>query len=293
MNVERIKKQANEILRNRAAECSYIEYKESEQQLDKILKTICAYGNNYCNNDIQYIFIGVKEENTENDKAIPVLPIKGMPEGHLEKCKNTLNSLRPFLYPNVRFDLLSNKYEGINYVLLVVQSQAGGPFMVSEKAEKDKRIHLKPGRYVRPETDSRIARVDEEYDLLRKFANYHYSSIATTDATVEDLNQDLLREYLLKVSDRKTSNDLTKQEMAKLLGLIDKNDPFESRVKNYGVLMFCDHPDEFIPYAYTEIIIDMFSSKRKMESKTLKGSVWKQYLYALNYINDNYLNELI
>lgn len=107
------------------------------------------------------------------------------------------------------------------------------------------------------------------------------------------LNQDLLREYLLKVSDRKTSNDLTKQEMAKLLGLIDKNDPFESRVKNYGVLMFCDHPDEFIPYAYTEIIIDMFSSKRKMESKTLKGSVWKQYLYALNYINDNYLNELV
>ena len=293
MNVERIKKQANEILRNRAAECSYIEYKESEQQLDKILKTICAYGNNYCNNDIQYIFIGVKEENTENDKAIPVLPIKGMPEGHLEKCKNTLNSLRPFLYPNVRFELLSNKYEGINYVLLVVQSQAGGPFMVSEKAEKDKRIHLKPGRYVRPETDSRIARVDEEYDLLRKFANYHYSSIATTDATVEDLNQDLLREYLLKVSDRKTSNDLTKQEMAKLLGLIDKNDPFESRVKNYGVLMFCDHPDEFIPYAYTEIIIDMFSSKRKMESKTLKGSVWKQYIYALNYINDNYLNELV
>ena len=59
MNVERIKKQANEILRNRAAECSYIEYKESEQQLDIILKTICAYGNNYCNNETESIYIGV------------------------------------------------------------------------------------------------------------------------------------------------------------------------------------------------------------------------------------------
>ena len=32
--------------------------------------------------------------------------------------------------------------------------------MVSEKAEKDKRINLKPGRYVRIESDTRLARVD-------------------------------------------------------------------------------------------------------------------------------------
>ena len=59
MDYERIKKQANEVLKSRAAECSYIEYKASALQLDKILKTICSYGNNYYNNDIQYIFIGI------------------------------------------------------------------------------------------------------------------------------------------------------------------------------------------------------------------------------------------
>ena len=37
MDYERIKNQANEILKNRSAECSYIEYKCSEKQLDKIL----------------------------------------------------------------------------------------------------------------------------------------------------------------------------------------------------------------------------------------------------------------
>lgn len=31
--------------------------------------------------------------------------------------------------------------------------------MVSEKAEKDKKINLKAGRYVRIESDSRLARV--------------------------------------------------------------------------------------------------------------------------------------
>lgn len=46
--------------------------------------------------------------------------------------------------------------------------------MVSEKAEKDKEIKLRAGRYVRIEAETRLARVDEEYDLLRKFSNYQH-----------------------------------------------------------------------------------------------------------------------
>ena len=103
MNFEKIKKNANEILASRAFECSYIEYKASCMQLGKILKTICAYGNNYYDNDIQYLFIGVEEVNDDNNKVLPNLPIIGIEEGKLEKCKNILNSLRSYLYPNVDF----------------------------------------------------------------------------------------------------------------------------------------------------------------------------------------------
>ncbi len=72
MDYESVKKQANRILRDKIVECSYIEYKKSSEQHDKILKTICAYGNNYYDNDIQYLFIGVEEENSEKDKATPI-----------------------------------------------------------------------------------------------------------------------------------------------------------------------------------------------------------------------------
>ena len=85
MDYTQVKKNANEILKNRIAECSYIEYKSSEKQLDEILKTVCAYGNNYCGNDMQYLFIGIEKEKTAENKAIPVLPIKGIAEGQLEK----------------------------------------------------------------------------------------------------------------------------------------------------------------------------------------------------------------
>ena len=293
MDYRQIKKHANEILKNRTAECSYIEYKASEQQLDKILKTICAYGNNYYNNDVQYLFIGVEEENSDDNKAIPMLPIKGILEGRLEKSKNTINSLRSFLYPNVAFDVVANKLDGTSYLMVIVMRQTGGPFMVAEKAEKDKKVKLKPGRYVRIEAETRLARVDEEYDLLRKFSNFHYSSIVSTSATIDDLDIDLLREYILKTSTRRISAGMEKKELAKALDLIDKNDPTGKRIRNFAVLMFSDFPERLIPYAYIELIIDMFGTKRKMESKVFKGAVWKQYYSLLDFINSNYLNEMV
>lgn len=293
MDYEKVKKDANDILANLSSECSYIEYKASASQLSKILKTICAYGNNYYDNDIQYIFIGVEEVNDDKNKAIPKLPIVGIEEGKLEKCKNDINSLRSFLYPNVAFEIIANCFENRNYLLIVVCRQTGGPFMVSEKAEKDKRINLKPGRYVRVESDTRLSRVDEEYDLLRKFANYHFSSLTNADATIDDLDVDFIREYLAQTSNREIMDTLDKTQMAKSLGLLDKNDPTEKKVKNYALLMFGDKPEKYIGYSYVEMIVDMFGTKRKMEAKYFKGPIWKQYHTIVNYINDNYLNTIV
>ena len=239
----------------------------------KILKTICAYGNNFYDNDIQYIFLGVEEVNDENNKAIPKLPIIGIAESRLEKCKNEINSLRPYLYPNVAFDIITNQIDGTCYLLIVVLRQTGGPFMVSERAEKDKKISLKAGRYVRIESDSRLARVDEEYDLLRKFSNFHYSSLTNPEATINDLNTDFISEYITETSDRKIMENLDKIQMAKSLKLIDKNDPTEKKVKNFALLMFANKPEDYIPYAYVELIVDMFGTKRKMESKYFKGPI--------------------
>ena len=289
MNYAQIKKQANDILYKRVAECSYIEYKKSVLQRDKILKTICAFGNNYYDNDLQYLFIGVEEVNDEKNKAIPKLPITGIEEGELEVCKNKLNSLRSYLYPNVSFEVLANEFQGKKYLLVVVPRETGGPFMVSEKAENDKKIGIKPGRYIRIEAQSRLARVDEEYDLLRKFANFHYSSLTCAEASLDDISIDYINEYIQQNSDRKIMDGLDKKDKAKALKLLDS----EGRVRNYAILMFASKPENFIPYSYTELIVDLFGTKRKMESKRFSGPIWKQYENIVNYINDNYLNEYV
>lgn len=165
--------------------------------------------------------------------------------------------------------------------------------MVSEKAEKDKKINIKPGRYVRIEAESKLARVDKEYDLLRKFSNFHFSSLTNDDACIDDLSTDLIREFIFKTSNREIMNNLSKLEMAKSLDLLDKNDPSERKVKNYAVLMFCENPEKYIKYSYVEMIVDAFGDKRKMETKYFKGVIWKQYDAIVKYINDNYLNTIV
>ncbi len=293
MDYERIKKAANDILSHLSSECSYIEYKASTLNLGSILKTICAYGNNYYDNDLQYIFIGVEEVNDEHNKAIPKLPILGIEEGKLEKYKNELYSLKPFIYPNVAFEVLANSFENKHYLLVVVKRQLGGPFMVSTNVIHDTRFDLKPGRYIRKEMKTRLPRVDEEFDLLRKFSNFHFTSLVSDVATLDDLNMDLFREYVAKTSSRGIMENLDKTQLANALNLLDKNDPLEKRIKNFAILMFCDHPEKLIPYAYVEIIVDMFDNKRKMESKTFYGPIWKQYQDIVSYINNHYLNTIV
>ncbi len=292
MRIDFYKKEANEYLKDRKAECSHIEYKASEEQVSNILKTICAYANNYYNNEYSFIFVGVEEVNNENEKSTPVLPIKGIEEGHLEKAKNKINSLRPYLYPNVKFEILTNIFEGKYYLILVVEKQNNGPFAISDKVLNDKRFSIKPGRYIRIESESRLAKINEEYDLLRKFSNYHFSSEVNDTATLDDLDYDYMREYLKITSDRTLLDKLTKQEIASMLKLFPKNEATTNKVTNFAVLMFAKRPDEFIPYSYIEIITDTLGSKSRMEAKNFKGPIWKQYYTALKFIDDTFIRTI-
>ena len=89
MRLSDIKRMANNILENQSIESSFIEYKKSAEYKDKILKTACAFANNYMNNEISLLFIGIEEvDNKETgEKAIPKRPIEGIKESKIEGMK--------------------------------------------------------------------------------------------------------------------------------------------------------------------------------------------------------------
>lgn len=163
---------------------------------------------------------------------------------------------------------------------------SNGPYQTSDKAWKDKDILLKPGRYIRVKRDTRLPTAREEFDLLKKFANYAFSSSLNETAILDDLNYEHMKEYLTATHAKPDIRRLSKLDMAKSMGLISESEYGGYRAKNFAVLMFADRPQDFIPYARVEIIREVIGTD-KMESKTFDGPIWIQAKQVLQYFKDN------
>ena len=186
MRTEDIQRMAHDIIDRCAVENDYIEYKKSTVSKDGILKTACAFANNYMNREIGLLFIGIEEEDDEatGRKAVPVRPISGIDEANIETTENEIKSLLGHIHPKPMYHMIQDKIDGRFYVILAVESGSNGPYETDQRAEKDKKINLKAGRYIRIRRDSRMPNHTEEFELLRKFAEFHFSSELNREATL-------------------------------------------------------------------------------------------------------------
>ena len=288
MRIENIQRMAHDILEKGSIENDYIEYKKSATFKNKILKTVCAFANNYMNREIGLLFIGVEEVNDPKteEKAIPQRPICGVEESLIESTENSLKQLLANIHPKVSYHLITDIIDDRNYIIVAVEPGTSGPYQTSDKAENDKDISLKAGRYIRVRRDSRLPNFKEEYELLRKFAHDVFSSNLNETATLDDLNYEYIKEYLIATNAREDIRNQSKLDMAKSMGLISESEYGGYRAKNFAVLMFAERPDKFIPYAHVEIIRDAIGTD-KMEAKVFDGPIWLQAKQVSRYFKDN------
>ena len=293
MNRTKIQQFAHKLLDSNHVETDYIEYKKSEIFKDKILKTICAYANNYMDREIGLIFIGVEEvDNKETgEKAVPMRPIIGIEVSKLESIENSLKSLLSEVRPSIKgkAHIITDEIDGKYYIVLAVEPGGNGPYTTSEKAEASKSIHLKAGRYIRIERDTILPNPAQEFELLKKFSNYSFSSDYNELAELKDINFNIVREYLRETGSNDDILKLTDKELAKSMQLTGKSDFAGERVKNFAVLMFTDRPADYIPGAYTSVIWESDKGTDLMGQKIFDGPIWKQSEEALNYIKTNFI----
>lgn len=289
MNADGIKKIALQYLEDRRLESDFIEYKKSHLQKDSILKTVCAFSNNLMNRNLCMILVGVEEHSELDLKGTPIRPICGYDESQIETVENSLKSLIGFIKPKINYVMTHAEIDGRHFVIFAFLNNNIGPYEVLEKAEKDKAINLKSGRYVRVERDSRLATIKEEFELLKKFSDYHFTEECSSVATIDDLDVDYIREYLNASTDRENTKNLSKSEMAKRMGLVDVQ---TGAVKNFALLMFSRNPEKYIPYSFVELIHKSPSGESVMSSKEFRGPIWKQLRNVIDDINNSYLKSL-
>ena len=288
MRIEDIRRMAHDVIIKGSIENDYIEYKKSATFKDKILKTTCAFANNYMNREIGLLFVGIEEVDNPNtgEKAIPKRPICGIDEALIETTENSLRQLLSNIHPKINFQLITDQIDDRYYIVIAVEPGSAGPYQTSDKAENDKNIRLKAGRYIRVKRDSRLPNFKEEYELLRKFANDVFSSNLNETATLDDLSYEYMKEYLIATNAREDIKNQSKLDMAKSMGLISESEYGGYRAKNFAVLMFAEKPDKFIPYAHVEVIREAIGTD-KMEAKVFDGPIWIQAKQVSRYFKDN------
>lgn len=286
MNLNEIQKVAHKIIEDQKIESDCIEYKKSAEQKDKILKTICAFANDYMNRECGFLFIGIEEvdDKETGDKAIPLRPISGIEESRIETIENNLKQLLPYVHPKPICHFISDTIDERYYIVIVVEPSSN----ITEVTEKGANKYglSKGGRFIRISRDCILPNVKQELELLRKFADYSFTSEFHRTATLDDLNYEYIKEYLVKIGAKEDLRRLSKEDMAKELKLIGNTIVTKDRVKNFALLMFADKPNAYIPNAHVEIIREVGSGTSRMEAKRFEGPIWIQAQQISNYFKD-------
>lgn len=121
---------------------------------------------------------------------------------------------------------------------------------------------------------------------MRKFAGYSFCGDFHNTATLDDLNYEYMKEYLVRINAAHDLRKLPKEEMAKMLKVVGETGLNENKVRNFGLLMFADYPEKYIPGAYVQIITESKDGTSRMSVETFKGPIWIQAQNIRNYFKE-------
>ena len=178
------------LLSGNVVEWARIEFKET-WNAEASLKTICAFANDIENWGGGYIIIGVREENGQ-----PQRPLLGIPpekiDSYLKDMLNKCKLIRPEYLPIVEVA----DYEDKKFIVIWAPGGNSRPYSSPKTMAKgnNERIY-----YIRKMSSTVIPSEEEKRDLYNLANNIPFDDRVNHEASLDDLNMQLIRSYLKEV----------------------------------------------------------------------------------------------
>lgn len=272
---------------NSSVEWERIEFKKGWNPL-AILHTLCAFANDFNNLDGGYIFIGVEEQSGQ-----PIMPPIGLSREKIEEIQKELlnfgnNKINPPYYP------LAVPVEIQGRMILVLRAPGGEnrPYQAAatlEKGSSDRK------HYIRILSSTVIARGERLTELLSLAQRIPFDDRYNQQATLEDLDKDLIREFLKEVDSGLAEKvDTTSfEQLGRQMNIVGGSSE-TPLPKNVGLMFFSPNPAKFFPNTQIDIVTlpDGASGSRIIE-KSFHGPINRQIRDALHYLNTTVLQEII
>ncbi|MCW3787230.1 AlbA family DNA-binding domain-containing protein [Plebeiibacterium sediminum] len=270
-----------ELLSGKKVEGTRMEFKE-DWNPTTIMRTVCAFANDFENQGSGYVVVGVKEENGK-----PVRPVLGFNPDALEKVEKEMigysNLIQPSYMPRMSLEEIDDKH------VLVIWVPAGSnrPYKVPDdvKVAKNKKYNYR----IRMYSNTVIPNEEQEAELIQLTAKIPFDDRVNTHASVKDLNFGLMREHLYETKSKlyNESASMSVEELAEAMNLCQGAE--EHRFpKNVGLLMFSDNPQKYFPAVQIDVVeFPEGAGAKQFEEKTFDGPIQKQLVDALSYLKTN------
>lgn len=268
-----------DLLSGAIVEGTRIEFKEGWNPTP-IMRTICAFANDFENEGSGYIIVGTAEENGK-----PVRPVKGFDPENLEQVEKELVGYCTLVQPSYFPRLSLEEVDGKHVLAIWVPAGANRPYKVPD----DVMARHKTYNYrIRFRSNSIIPNDEQETELIQLTAKTPFDDRVNTFTSVSDLSKSLMREHLEETGSKlyTESENMTVQELAENMNLSQGANE-HLFPKNIGLLMFSKHPQKYFKGAIIELVEFPNGLTNPYTEKIFDGTIQKQLVDVLSYIKTN------
>lgn len=279
----------DDLLRQRTVEGDRIEYKAGWNP-DAIIRTLCAFANDFENLGGGYIVIG--QDCDANGQ--PIFPPVGLQANQLDPIQRELQACCHLIQP-AYFPILSvEQFEGRNLIVLWSPGGQNRPYKApGSVTAKTKMYHYYIRRY--SSTIELQSNSEDEQELLRLTATVPFDDRQCRAADVDDLRPALIQSFLKEVGSElyKDASKTPLVELGRQLNIVEGADE-HVKPRNVGILFFHDEPTKFLPGAQIDVVIfPKGPGGGEIIEKIFHGPLHEQVQDALRYLQNNVIREKV
>jgi len=210
-----------------------LEFKKtwSEQTLDQVIRSVCAFGNDIHNLNGGYIVLGVEEQN-----GVGKLPPTGLDPDQLDEIQKTIRGNAKRIDPELQPIMSPEIVDGLHILILMVPGSKIRPHQAPE-SKSDKGRHF----WVRQGSETVKAKGRMLRDLLQMAGDVPFDDRANREIPVEKISETLVREFLVDIDSRLgLENDA--QVIYRNLDIVERANGHVVP-RNIGLLFFANDPE--------------------------------------------------
>ncbi len=276
----------DDALKGRSVEWERLEFKKGWNP-EAVLHTLCAFANDFHNLGGGYLFIGIEEKDGR-----PILPPAGIPANKLDGLQKEILALgyriQPAYHPVIAPYVIQERH------VLVLWAPGGQtrPYKAPVSlASKSKEFAY----YIRKASATVRATHHDEIELLSLAATVPFDDRIANQASLDDLDMALIREFLREVGSKlyDDAKDMDFAQLCRQMHIVAGPEEM-LRPLNVGLLFFNEDPPRFFPQTQIDVVQfpegpggDVFTEK------IFKGPLNRMIKEALAYINATLVEEIV